>query len=456
MDLLTLSHADLVALALQQQTLNADLQATVTAQAATIARLEERIRELEGGSGKAQGMPGHKPATSTPASSPRPRRARATNFARQRATPTQQVVHVLEHCPICQTPLAGGSVKRTREVIEIPLAPALITEHVYLERCCGGCGRRATPGTDLAGIVVGQSRLGVGLVALIATLREEARLPYRAIQQVLASVYHLDLSLGGLREAVRQVARIARPVVAEIGAALAAGPLFQVDETGWREAGHNGYVWTMSGPAGCCFIHGGRGKGMLDRLLGPTPQGVLVSDFYAVYDGYAGPQQKCWAHLLRDVRACVGHAPPDAAVGAWGAAVGALFGTAQQVVAELAAEPVDAPCRQAARRRLMTGLLQVCHPYLAEQTERGRLCRRIAKQIDALFGFVLDPAVPATNNAAERSLRHLVVSRKISGGTRSRDGTEDKLTLASIFTTWRQRGLDPYGACRDLLTSPLP
>ena len=73
-----------------------------------------------------------------------------------------------------------------------------------------------------------------------------------------------------------------------------------------------------------------------------------------------------------------------------------------------------------------------------------------------------DPAVPPDNNAAERSLRHLVISRKISGGTRSEQGTDSKpvldlvegMTLASLFGTWRARGLNPFPECRRLLTSP--
>ena len=59
------------------------------------------------------------------------------------------------------------------------------------------------------------------------------------------------------------------------------------------------------------------------------------------------------------------------------------------------------------------------------------------------------------NNAAERSLRHLVVSRKVSGGTRSEQGIERKMTLASIFGTWRAQGLNPLAACCHLLVSPL-
>ena len=70
-----------------------------------------------------------------------------------------------------------------------------------------------------------------------------------------------------------------------------------------------------------------------------------------------------------------------------------------------------------------------------------------------LFVFVAAPGVPSDNNAAERSLRPLVVSRKISGGTRSEQGTDTKMTLAS-FGTWRVRGLDPLVECHKLLTSP--
>jgi hypothetical protein len=45
---------------------------------------------------------------------------------------------------------------------------------------------------------------------------------------------------------------------------------------------------------------------------------------------------------------------------------------------------------------------------------------RAAKYLAALFDVVEDPAVvPPTNNAAERSVRHLVAARKCCGGTRS-------------------------------------
>ena len=94
-------------------------------------------------------------------------------------------------------------------------------------------------------------------------------------------------------------------------------------------------------------------------------------------------------------------------------------------------------------------------PFLADPLAvQAKLCRRIERHIKELFVFVAEPDVPSDNNPAERSLRHLVISRKVSGGTRSERGTESKMTLASIFGTWRARGLNPLAACRQLLTSP--
>ena len=78
----------------------------------------------------------------------------------------------------------------------------------------------------------------------------------------------------------------------------------------------------------------------------------------------------------------------------------------------------------------------------------------VERHIKELFVFVAQPEVPPDNNAAERSLRPLVISRKISGGTRSERGTDTKMTLASLFGTWRAQGLNPLLACRELLVSP--
>ena len=434
-------HDELVALVEQQQAIITELRAT-------IARLEHRVRDLEGGVVPPRRMPGHKP---TPASEQRnrpPRAKRTLNLARQRATPDVQVTHALAVCPVCGAPLAGGSIKRTREVIDLASQPVIVTEHVYLERCCGGCQRRVTPAVALDGLVVGRSRLGVGLLSLIAMLREELRLPVAAIQRYLGSIHGCQLSVGGIVGALGQVARAGASEHTRILAAIRASPVIHADETGWREDGKNGYTWTFSTPTECIYTHGGRGNDMVDATL-TGAVGTLVSDCYAAYDHYPGVQQKCWAHLWRDIRELERQHPEDARLATWVNAVVAIYRDATGF-----SHP-DERTRMAQRRALMARLRSVGQPFLTDElAPQARLCRRMDKYLESLFTFVVDPAVPPTNNAAERSLRHLVVSRKISGGTRSAQGTQTKLILASLFTTWRLRGLDPFLTCCQMLTSP--
>ena len=69
--------------------------------------------------------------------------------------------------------------QRTREVIDMPRVPVEVTEHVLVARICPTCERRRVPRLALDGVAVGRQRLGVGLMSLIATLREEERLPVR-------------------------------------------------------------------------------------------------------------------------------------------------------------------------------------------------------------------------------------------------------------------------------------
>ena len=129
-------------------------------------------------------------------------------------------------------------------------------------------------------------RLGVNLLSLIATLREEGRLPIRSIQWYLRTVHQLRLSVGAIVSAIHQTAQRAQPAVAAILDRIRASPVVHADETGWRQNGNNGYVWTFSTPtdATSCeryFLRRGRGKAVVDEALGESFSGVLVSDFYA-------------------------------------------------------------------------------------------------------------------------------------------------------------------------------
>ena len=101
-------------------------------------------------------------------------------------------------------------------------------------------------------------------------------------------------------------------------------------------------------------------------------------------------------------------------------------------------------------------LLSVCKPKLDGGAPMKVLCQRVERFLPELFTFIAEPRAGADNNPAERSLCPPVVSRKISGGTRSGQGSETKSILASLFGTWRLQGQNPYHALHSILSQPLP
>ena len=386
-----------------------ELVAIVLRQQAVIGRLERRIAVLEERltPGGPRGMPGNKPASVRgPDQGPKekngPRKPRSHGFARRRMTPTRRVEHALETCPDCGTGLAGGWAQRSREVIEVPAVPVEVTEHVIVARTCPVCERRRVPKAALDGVTLGRQRLGINLVSLIATLKEEGRMPVRTIQWYLETVHQLHLSEGGVVRVLHQVAGQAQEAMAQALERLRASPVVQADETGWRQDGKNGYVWTFSTLSERYFLRRGRDKGVVDEVLDQSFGGVLVSDFYAAYDHYPGLKQRCWAHLLRDIHNLKGLYPEDAKLAKWAAAVHELYAKAKAFAHPRAKQ------RRLAQLELERQLLARCRPFLDDPSAvQGKLCRRIKRFIKELFVFVADPAVPSDNNAAERSLRHL-------------------------------------------------
>ena len=419
----------------------------------TNAGLRRRVESLEArlsAAGPRGRMPGHKPAGKGRQPQRKElRKRRPHGFARRRTEPARRMEHAAESCPECHTTLSGG------------MGAADPGSHRYSGGPSGSHRARlhgpavsavpetaAAPG-PLRGLAVGRQRLGVNLVSLIVTLREEGRLPVRRIQWYLRTFHQLKLSVGAIVRAVHQVARHGGTAVAETLERIRSSPVVHADETGWRENRVNGYVWTFSTPAERYFLRRGRGGEVVDEALGEEFGGILASDFYAAYDHYPGLKQRCWAHLLRDIHKLKALYPEDAVLAKWANGVRWLYDRARAWAA--------AGGRLPARGELVLErrLLKLCRPFLEDpMAPQAKLCRRIERHIKELFVFVTHPDTPSDNNAAERSLRHLVISRKISGGTRSEAGSGSKMTLASLFGTWRARGLNPFLETRRLLISP--
>jgi hypothetical protein len=82
---------------------------------------------------------------------------------------------------------------------------------------------------------------------------------------------------------------------------LCKGRLLHVDETSISIKEGNGYVWVLTSMEEVIYFYTPtRERGTIQSML-KTFSGVLVTDFYAVYDAIDCPQQKCLIHLIRDL-----------------------------------------------------------------------------------------------------------------------------------------------------------
>ena len=396
-----------------------------------------------------------KPNVPAPAAARSPRAPRAPVPGRRLDEPDRQVVHAPDRCARCGTHLDGGRVVQRRQVIALPVVRYEVTEHVVLERTCRWCGRVGR-GTlpDLGAEAGPHRRVGWDVAAWVAMVRTKLRLPIAQVQWLLEAVWGLHLARGEVCALLAEAAQAGEATYEQLLAEARASPAAHVDETGWRENGRNGYVWTVSTPEVRLFHFIDSRAGQVVRdLLGPDWRGVTISDFYRAYDRLEGPHQRCWAHFLRDIHKLTEAYPRHAELAVWAEAVQVLFRLGVAWTAQVGERPA---VERAARARTLEGLLLAVCRAQEPETPQATLCQRVEWYHGEFFTFVAEPGVDPTNNGAERALRPLVIARKISGGTRSPQGSRTRMVLQSLMATWEVRGQDLFAAMRDLLRSPRP
>ncbi len=389
------------------------------------------------------------------------RRKRKENFTRHRDTPTKEVFHTFKTCPDCGGELGKPTVSYRRQIIDIPLTPAEISEHVVFKRWCFFCKKRVQPQVNLRETAVGKQRIGLQLMSIINLLKEECRQPLETIQSYLKIVHNLHLSQGSIVNMLHKTANIGKPTYEDLGKKVRQADLVFADETGGRENGRNGYFWNFN-TADIQFLvyDKSRSNEMVTRVLGTEEDedcfcGVLSTDFYTAYNIYNGFHQRCWVHLLRDIKKLKEDYKKHPPLNRWAKQVKQIYDEAKAYQGPESTLSV----REKEQERIFKQqyfeekLRVLVKPWVARESPMSTLCGRITKHLQELFVFIRFEGVPSDNNTAERMVRHTVVSRKISGGTRSAKGSQTKSILASLFGTWRLQNKNPLTECQLLLAA---
>jgi transposase len=305
--LTSLSKEELIALVLQLRALLKEQAETLQLFAKRVEELQQEITDLKnGGPGKKPPPPDWvKPnaPSSQEKAPPNKRKKRTHNFTWTRREPTKVIEHACKTCPDCGRGLSGGWEHSRHQIVEIPPIEVEVVDHVVIARHCGVCGKDCVPQVDTTKECVGQSHYGHRLVSLIAYLRMVGRLPQQTIATLIETLFGLPLSVGSVSELLHRVAAQGKSSYEGLRDTVRTSAVVNADETGWRENGQNGYVWSFSTPSVRYFVYDkSRGHQVPKTTLGEEFRGVLVSDFYSGYHYYLGLHQRCWVHLLRDVR----------------------------------------------------------------------------------------------------------------------------------------------------------
>lgn len=331
-----------------------------------------------------------------------------------------------------------------------PARPGLtlgVVNHRYYEAPCA-CGHRtrAMAGQGvvdplLAGIELREWRLvGPGLAALIVALALRFRLSRARIREFLDEWLGLKLSIGTIHRTLHEAGAAVAPAEDELVQAVLDSHLLHADETSWPEHGQTLWLWVFRSLTVTLYYVAGRGKELVENVLDGFG-GWLMSDGWIAYRD--SPRRlRCWAHLLRKARGLAESCDREARV--FGSRV---LTTLEVLMATVYAAregplPVDLPTQHAP---LLAALRTACEGRQSSPHPKTHaLAVELLNDWDAIFQVLRHPELPLTNNEAERTLRHWVIARKISLGTRTPVGSRVFALLASVIDTCRQRGHSPW------------
>jgi transposase len=352
----------------------------------------------------------------------------------------QSIEAELSTCPHCG---ARNFIDQSRieQFIEdiAPVRPQ-VTRLTTYEATCARCGQHVRSSHPLQmSLATGSAgvQLGPRALALAADLNKAKGLSMRKTCVILRDCFSLQLSAGGLSQALDRLATKVQCQYQAIAQELRQAPVVHSDETSWWVGGPGWWLWVFVNAHNTLYlVDQSRGRCVLTELLGSDFAGVLVSDCLAIYDDATALQQKCYAHHHKAIRQAKA-LHPNQGEGFLSELAAMLRAAVALQEHKAESDPQSFGTLRQALQRKAAQLLDFPRSEPSEEAVRNRL----NKQRDHLFTFLDYDGVDATNNLAERQLRPAVIARKISCGNKTKKGARTWQILASLAATCSQRAV---------------
>jgi transposase-like protein len=274
---------------------------------------------------------------------------------------------------------------------------------------------------------------GLAFQAWAVYQRVVLRLPYTAITRTIEDLFSESVTEATIVNFIHRLSTYYTSTERTIVKRILTGPFIHVDETTISIRGLNNYVWVLTNGTHVAFrLTETRETSFVEELLNGY-KGVVVSDFYGGYDALQSKQQKCLAHLIRDLNEDLWKNPYNDEFEAFVTSVSELLTPIFKDVEKFSLKARNL-------RKHVGGVERFYRNNVDHQSSKcevvAKYQKRFVRYRESLFTFLQQDGIPWNNNAAERAIRHLAVQRKISGSFYQRIAVE-YLRLLGIGQTCR-------------------
>src|SRR3989344_6071057 len=254
------------------------------------------------------------------------------------------------------------------------------------------------------------------------------------ICEYFRTIHDIHISVGEIPHILTQLAREYGDYYAHLQKLVRAARVKHTDSTSWRIKGKNHTAWVFIAAGVVLYkIRKSPSHKTPLEVLGKAIKGMtLVVDRHSAFRTLAKKAgyvlQLCWSHILEDSRE-LKHS----------------FGTEGKYVHQnlkrifALAKSFNHQATPQQVSQLKEEILKLTKRRYKHITV-GRFVKNLAhRDIEDLFRFTTDPEIDPTNNISERELRHLVMIRKLSNGSRTQRGANVTAQLTSIIQTLKLR-----------------
>ena len=215
------------------------------------------------------------------------------------------IVKLPDLCPDCHVSLKEAGVIKTRvqAVAELVEKPIEVTEYIYREVKCSACNKCIKAETPEN--ILPDENYGPRLQGWLFLQKGYIHQSNKKLVES-CKIFGLDISQTTLNNQLRRLNKALNKPVEELKEWNKEQNFVHMDETGWSKCCQSKkWMWTVSTKL-TSYLESRktRGTSEVKALLGDVYKGTIVSDRAKCYEPHKN-RQLCWAHLKRDVQACI-------------------------------------------------------------------------------------------------------------------------------------------------------